>query len=67
MKRWGRRDLLAESDEGRTRATRNTEKPATAVKTSQMSAYSSVEETVGENNWLLVKLGTNGIVLRSPI
>ena len=57
VKRWGRRDLLAESDEGRTRATRNTEKRRYSRKDGQMSAYSSVEEKQGENNWLLVKLG----------
>ena len=57
VKRWGRRNLLAESDEGRTRATRNAEKRRYRRQMSQMSAYSSVEERQGENNWLLVKLG----------
>ena len=57
VKRWGRRDLLAESDEGRTRATRNAEKGRYRRQMSQMSAYSSMEEKQGENNWLLVKLG----------
>jgi len=57
VKRWGRRDLLLESDEGRTRATRNVEKRRYSRKDGQMSGYSSVEEKQGENNWFLVKLG----------
>lgn len=57
VKRWGRRDLLAESDEGRTRATRTLEKARYGRTDGQMSAYSSVEEQNRENNWLLIKLG----------
>ena len=54
---WGERDLLAESDAGRTRPTRNAVKTRYSRAESQMSAYSSVEEKQVENNWLLVKLG----------
>lgn len=57
VKRWGRRDLLLESDEGRTRTTRNTVKDRYSRKDGQMSGYSSVEGKHVENNWLLVKLG----------
>ena len=57
VKRWGRRDLLAESDEGRTRPTRNVEKVRYKREEGQMSAYSSVEEQSEKNNWLLVRLG----------
>lgn len=57
VKRWGRRDLLAESDEGRTRPTRNVEKVRYRRNVGQMSAYSSVEEQRRENNWLLIRLG----------
>ena len=45
VKRWGRRDLLVESDEGRTRATRPAQEKRRYQRTNgQMSAYSSVEE-----------------------
>ena len=57
VKRWGRRDLLTESDAGRTRATRKTEKRRYSRNIGQMSAYSSVEEQMQKNNWLLVKIG----------
>ena len=58
VKRWGRRDLLVESDEGRTRATRPAqEKGRYQRQSGQMSAYSSVEEQRRENNWFLTELG----------
>ena len=58
VKRWGRRDLLLESDEGRTRATRPVgERGRYQRKKGQMSAYSSLKEQCQENNWFLVKLG----------
>ncbi len=64
VKRWGRRDLLAESDEGRTKATRNAVKVRYSRNIGQMSAYSSVEENVRENNWLLARIGKT--VFRQP-
>ena len=57
VERWGRRDLLAESDEGRTRATRKIKKRRYSRRNGEMSAYSSLEEQMKENNWLLVKIG----------
>lgn len=58
VKRWGRRDLLADSDEGRTRPTRpQAQKARYERQTMQMSAYSSVKKQSRDNNWLLVKLG----------
>ena len=57
VKRWGRRDLLAESDAGRTRPTRRGEKARYERLEPRMSAYSSVEEQRCEHNWFLVKLG----------
>ena len=61
VKRWGRRDLLADSDEGRTRPTRPdaqiSEQKRYRRKNGLMSGYSSVKEQSVENNWLLVKLG----------
>lgn len=58
VKRWGRRDLLADADEGRTRPSRsNPEKRRYSRQKGLMSAYSSVEEQNQDHNWLLVKLG----------
>jgi len=60
VKRWGRRDLLADSDEGRTRPTRQHLQPSKRRyerSKAQMSGYSSVKEQAEQNNWLLVKLG----------
>ena len=58
VKRWGRRDLLLESDAGRTRPTRlGREKDRYERLEPQMSAYSSVKEQCCQNNWSLVKLG----------
>jgi len=58
VKRWGRRDLLADSDEGRTRPTRQqSEKHRYGRRKGLMSGYSSVEEQTQEQNWLFVKLG----------
>ena len=58
VKRWGRRDLLSESDAGRTRPTRlGREKNRYERLEPQMSACSSVEEQCYQNNWFLVKLG----------
>ena len=58
VKRWGRRDLLTDSDEGRTRPTRQSEQNTRYQrKNAQMSGYRSVKEQSRENNWLLVKLG----------
>ena len=58
VKRWGRRDLLTDSDEGRTRLTRQSEHNVRYQrKNAQMSGYRSVKEQSRENNWLLVKLG----------
>ena len=57
VRSWAKRNLLAESDAGRTRATRNVQKARYSRSSGQMSAYSSVEEKQGENNWLLVKIG----------
>ena len=58
VKCWGQRDLLAESDAGRTRARR------LALVTDRyerrypkVSAYIPVKKQGVENNWLLVKLG----------
>ena len=59
VKRWGRRDLLADADEGRTRFTRpdvGAEKKRYARKKPRMSAYSSLREQCVENNWLAVLL-----------
>ena len=59
VKKWGRRDLIADADEGRTRNTRPTdgEKHRYQRNLRQMSVYSSVKEQVETNNWLLVKVG----------
>ena len=57
VRSWAKRNLLAESDAGRTRATRNTVKVRYSRNIGQMSAYSSIEETARENNWLLAKIG----------
>ena len=58
VKRWGRRDLLTESDQGRTRPTRvGREKNRYERLEPQMSACSSIKEQGRENNWFLVKLG----------
>ena len=59
MKRWGRRDLLSrQSDEGRTRPTRQSvQNIRYQRKTGLMSGYSSLKEQSVENNWLMVKLG----------
>ena len=57
IRSWGRRSLLAESDAGRTRATRKTEKRRYGRRESQMSAYSSVQKSVRQNNWLLTRIG----------
>jgi len=58
VKRWGRRDLLADSDEGRTRPSRpTTPKHRYSRKKALMSAYSSIQEQNQKYNWLLVKLG----------
>lgn len=57
VKRWGKRDLLAESDEGRTRGTRQHERVRYRRYNSQLSAHSPVVEQGQENNWLLVRLG----------
>ena len=67
VEHWGRRDLLAESDEGRTRATRKTKKRRYGRRESQMSAYSSLEEQMKENNWLLVKIGQTVSFRPNPI
>ena len=58
VKKWGRRDLLADSLEGltrpaRTQAGRRRYKRAEAL----MSAYSSITEQLKQHNWLLVTLG----------
>ena len=58
VKRWGRRDLLTDSDEGRTRPTRQSvQNTRYQRKNGLMSEYSSLKEQSGENNWLMVKLG----------
>ncbi len=58
VKRWGRRDLLTDSDEGRTRPTRQNEQNTRYQrKNGLMSGYSSLKEQSVENNWLMVKLG----------
>ncbi len=58
VKRWGRRDLLTDSDEGRTRPTRQSEqKTRYRRKNGLMSGYSSVKEQCQDFNWLMVKLG----------
>ena len=57
IRRWAKRNLLAESDAGRTRATRNTVKVRYSRNIGQMSAYSSLEESTSENNWFLAKIG----------
>ena len=58
VKRWGRRDLLTDSDEGRTRPTRQSEANTRYQrKNGLMSGYSSVKEQSVEYNWLMVKLG----------
>ena len=58
VKRWGRRDLLADSDEGRTRPTRQSvQNTRYQRKNGLMSGYSSLREQSVENNWLMVKLG----------
>ena len=58
VKRWGRRDLLADSDEGRTRPTRQSvQNTRYQRKNGLMSGYSSLKEQSVENNWLMVKLG----------
>ena len=58
VKRWGERDLLEESDAGRTRPTRpKVEKRRYGRLTPQMSVYRSVKEKSQEKNWLIAKLG----------
>ena len=59
VKRWGRRDLLADADEGRTRFTRSdagVEKERYARRKPRMSAYSSLKEQCFENNWFAIFL-----------
>ena len=58
VKRWGRRDLLTDSDEGRTRPTRQSvQNTRYRRKNGLMSGYSSVKEQYQDFNWLMVKLG----------
>ena len=60
VKRWGSRDLIAESDEGRTRNTRPdalVEKRRYKRQRPLMSDHSSINEQSREFNWLMVKLG----------
>ena len=57
VKRYGRRDLLNDSDEGRTAPRREVTKARYERVPPGMSVYSSVREQCQENNWLLVKLG----------
>ena len=56
--RWAERDLVAESDAGRTRPTRPAqEKRRYQRQNPQMSMYSSIKEKAAENNWLLAHIG----------
>ena len=60
VKRWEKRNLIEEADNGRTRATRPRayeEKQRYKRYESLMSASSSVREQVEEHNWFMVKLG----------
>ena len=57
VKRYGRRDLLNDSDEGRTAPGRDVTKSRYERVPPRMSVYSSVKEQCQENNWFMVKLG----------
>ncbi len=61
VKRWGKRNLIEEADNGRTRATRprayEEEQRRYARREPLMSASSSVREQIEKHNWFMVKLG----------
>jgi hypothetical protein len=63
VKMWGRRDLLADSDEGKTRPSRpqwiqdEREQRRHRRRNPLMSGYRSVKEQTAGYQWLLVKLG----------
>lgn len=53
VKRWGTRDLIAESDAGRTRPTRATDRPRYARRDGEMSQYAPAIEVAARQNWFL--------------
>lgn len=53
VKRWGTRDLIAESDAGRTRPTRTTERHRYARSDGDMSQYAPAIEVAVRQNWFL--------------
>lgn len=54
--RWGKRDLIAEADAGRTRPCRP-QTPRYQRRTPRMSAYTALKAQAGRFNWVMVHVG----------
>lgn len=57
--RWGHRDLIAESDAGRTRPCR-AQRVRYERRTPRMSAYTSLKEQSEHSNWVMIHVGRPG-------